>query len=251
MAEEVDDAHRVGLQHPAQLGGERSRGNAGRAVQRHQLGGVQLDARAEHGALAPACRAAQLVLGHRLQPRRLTDLAVELIIVQRARAVLVDLVEDRINLAVSAASDKTEGLDRPPELGLADVARAVRVPCLEQIEHLRRRACERVLQGEHQELVHFDRAGVVGVERVKALLERQGRVRALFPLPYQRTELVKIERVVAPHSMRVKVHGVLPHSCGKRLLTVADLARHVVCKRERRPKWRRASDRHLIGGGSA
>jgi len=200
VAEEVDDAHGVGLERVAQL-----------VRHRHARVVVELDARAERGALAAArLAAAQLVLALGRQPGKLADLLVHLPVVDLAVAAVVHLVEDRVDLLVAHALE-AKRLDRLAELALADVARAVGVPRNEQVEHARHRAAQRVAQREHQVLVHLDPAVVVDVELVEARHQLGGPMLALLALADERAELVEVERLAVVDVVRPELHRVLPH----------------------------------------
>eukprot|EP00966_Prymnesium_polylepis_P102236 2368012-Prymnesium_polylepis.1 len=121
VAEEVDDPHGVLVEHAPQLGLRRLR-----VVERH----LHLDLRAERRALPAARSAAELVPLLDLDAERLAHLLVQLAIVDRTPAVLVEVVEDKINLAIIRR--EAQRAHRSAELYSINLPRFVRVPLGQQ-----------------------------------------------------------------------------------------------------------------------
>ena len=108
------------------------------------------------------------------------------------------------------------------ELALVDLARAVFVPLLEEINNTVRRASQSVPQRELQVLCHIDLATVVAVQLLEALLQVLVRVLALLTVAHQGAELSEIELAILVGVGRIALHRILLHPGDKVLLTRAD-----------------------------
>ena len=113
---------------------------------------------------------AQLFLLHAQGHRTLREGFCELVDIELAIAILVELVEHGVYLGI--ARFEAEVADGVSKFFDANVLRAVRVPRGEQALHRQGRAGEGVTERKLDELRHVYRAGAIHVERVEAFSQR-------------------------------------------------------------------------------
>ena len=116
-------------------------------------------------------------------------------------------------------------LDRLAELPLVDGARAVDVPCTEQVDYAIGRASQGVLKRPLQVLGLVDLPATVLVKRVETLAQIRFFVLTLLAVTDESAELVKVELAVVVRVRRVALQGVVAHAILKLLLARAS---HVI-----------------------